>query len=86
MLKDLKNVKVDKNLKFIFKKIPDVYEELSTESMIVMEYIRGTPLVDFQTLKIEKYNFDEIAHTISLVFSRLLFRYGYVHSDPHQVE
>lgn len=85
MLRDLKNVKV---LKFIYYwwKIPDVYEEFSTESMIVMEFIHGIPLVDLKSLKQERYNFEEIAHTISLVFSRLLFKYGYVHSDPHQVE
>jgi predicted unusual protein kinase regulating ubiquinone biosynthesis (AarF/ABC1/UbiB family) len=51
-----------------------------------MEYIHGVPLLNMQKLKEEKYDFIEMAHTISLVFSRLLFKYGYVHSDPHQVE
>ena len=49
-----------------------------------MEYIRGISLIEIERLHKENYNLPKIAKTISEVFTRQLFRYGFIHSDPHQ--
>lgn len=49
-----------------------------------MEYIHGIPLLNVGELKEKKFKFKEIASTISKAFTKLVFKNGFVHSDPHQ--
>lgn len=64
-------------------KIPRIYENLSSEKVLVMEYVEGVNIDHTTTLKKEGYNLSEICGLLSDCFSQQIFRFGVVHADPH---
>ncbi len=63
--------------------IPDIYQELSTDKVICMEYIDGYKITDLENLKAFKITGKELAlKGIGLYFEQV-FEHGFFHADPH---
>lgn len=64
-------------------KIPQVYEELSNENILVMEYVKGVSISDLD--KIEDLSFErkELARTIVYSYLEQALISGIFHADPH---
>lgn len=61
--------------------VPRVYEHLSSQGLIVMDYIQGTPFTDIGNQP------PDVAHkvmtdTCVMIFDQV-FSFGYFHADPH---
>jgi predicted unusual protein kinase regulating ubiquinone biosynthesis (AarF/ABC1/UbiB family) len=62
--------------------VPEVYMNLCTDSVLVMEWIEGTHLVDLETENSTNESLDLIDMAIQCTFSQLLDT-GVMHADPH---
>lgn len=63
--------------------IPECYEHLSNEKVLVTEWIEGLSLTNKQKLIDSKYSLPHLMHQYITVFARQIFEFGFVHSDPH---
>lgn len=64
-------------------RVPRVFKALSTERVLVMEYVPSTKIIDIEALKSRAVNQPELADTIVRVFLEMIVEYGVVHCDPH---
>lgn len=62
--------------------VPKIYLEVSNREVLVAEWIDGTSLTDTEKIS-ANYNVRDVLHTFLDVFGRQIFRYGFVHCDPH---
>lgn len=63
--------------------VPKVYEEYTTEHMIVEEYVDGIPINHYENLIKEGYDLEDIGKKLMLSFIKQVFKDGYFHGDPH---
>ena len=71
----------NKDIKFI--RVPRVYKKLTTERVLVMEYISGIPIYDVKTLQSNGYDLDEIGSKLADHYIHQAIDIGYFHADPH---
>ena len=64
-------------------KLPKVYDDISSEKILVMEFIEGVSIDDVESLKKQKFNLKEVSAILSDCFCQQIFKYGIVHGDPH---
>ncbi|MBI2146280.1 AarF/ABC1/UbiB kinase family protein [Candidatus Woesearchaeota archaeon] len=64
-------------------KIPEVYPALSTDKVMVMEYIEGIPLHDIAQLQKNNINLKRIFRQGYEIFIKQFFIDGVFHADPH---
>lgn len=64
-------------------KIPDVYSELSTARVLVMEWVDGIKITDQEVLKELGVNQSELAKRLIEVFLPQWLEPGIFHADPH---
>ncbi len=64
-------------------KIPAMYPELTTEKVLVMEFIKGTPLHEIKELKRLHINLRKVFQDGYDIFLRHFFVNGLFHADPH---
>jgi aarF domain-containing kinase len=62
---------------------PKVEWELTTSRVLTMEFIRGVKVNDLAALLATDIDPDQVARTLGDIFNKQLFRYGFVHCDPH---
>lgn len=62
--------------------IPAVYEQLSSERVLLMEFVRGVKLKNLDLLP--DVRGDRVARTLLEAFAQMIFVNGFVHGDPHQ--
>lgn len=62
--------------------IPQTYPELTTKRILTAEWCEGESLVRFDDLK-KKYSTKTIMNQYLTLFSKMIFEWGFVHSDPH---
>ncbi|KAH3672192.1 hypothetical protein WICMUC_004421 [Wickerhamomyces mucosus] len=62
--------------------VPKVYKELSTKRVLTAEWCDGDSLVSYDSLK-TKYDTKKIMNDYLTIFSKMIFEWGFVHSDPH---
>lgn len=62
--------------------VPIVYKDLSSKRVLIAEWCEGEPLFRYDDLK-TKYNTKEIMKDYLTLFSKMIFQWGFVHSDPH---
>lgn len=62
---------------------PGVYVEMSTERVLVMEYIHGTDIDDIDTLVSLGYDMEEIGAKLADNFIKQVLDDGFFHADPH---
>jgi len=63
--------------------VPDVHTELTTKSLLVMEYINGINASDISRLSDEGYDLTLIARRGVNVAFKSAFEHGFFHADPH---
>lgn len=63
--------------------VPEVYNELSTKSLLVMEYINGINVSDIKRLSDEGYDLKLIARRGVNVAFKSALEHGFFHADPH---
>ncbi len=62
--------------------VPNVYPELCSNNVLVMEWIDGTKLIDLETEQSSQESLDLIRQGIECTLSQLL-ETGVMHADPH---
>ena len=63
--------------------VPKVYRDLSTQRMLVMEFIDGTKASDFEHLKQQGYDLKEVASRGADSILKQICVCGFYHADPH---
>ena len=63
--------------------IPKVLWKYSTDRVLVMEYCNGTHIDDATNLRKNKVDFVSVSRKISQMYADMIFKFGYVHCDPH---
>ncbi len=72
---------INKELKYI--KVPKVYKNLTTEKVLVMEYIDGSNISEIDSLESLGYDLDEIGIKLAENYIYQAIDVGYFHADPH---
>ena len=84
-LQEISNIerirKIFKNRKHVI--IPKPHRHLSTKKILVMDFERGYPVTDTQSIARDKLNTKAICTQLSLTFNEMIFKHGFIHSDPH---
>ncbi|KAM4853875.1 aarF domain-containing protein kinase 1 isoform 2-T3 [Thomomys bottae] len=68
---------------FDFLKIPEIYWELSTKRILLMEFVEGGQVNDKEYMERNKINVNEISRHLGKMYSEMIFVNGFVHCDPH---
>ncbi len=63
--------------------VPEVFKELSTKRVLVMEYIEGIEISDTGRLVAEGYDLRVIARRGVDIALKSTFEHGFFHADPH---
>lgn len=64
-------------------KIPDVYDELCTSKVLVMEWVDGIRISDVNAVELEEVGRQELAQRLIQVFLPQWLEPGLFHADPH---
>ncbi|MGQ9553172.1 MAG: ABC1 kinase family protein [Anaerolineae bacterium] len=73
-----------RNLRHLpFVLIPRVHSQLSTNRVLVTDYIEGIKLTDRERLLARGYDLKEIANLGVEMYVQMVFRDGFFHADPH---
>ena len=63
--------------------VPEVLPELSTERLIVMEYIHGIKITDREALEQAGISPHEVARLLNDLYADQMLHLGILHADPH---
>ena len=63
--------------------VPRVYAELSTDSVLTMEYVPGIKITDIEALRARGYDTTLIAENLVSIFLTSIIRHGFSHGDAH---
>lgn len=63
--------------------LPVVYKEISTSKVLIMEYIDGFAVDDYDHLRKEGYDRKEIAAKLADNYMKQVIHDGFFHADPH---
>ncbi|MDD2463168.1 MAG: AarF/ABC1/UbiB kinase family protein [Desulfobulbus sp.] len=63
--------------------VPDVYPELSTDRLLVMEYVAGVKSSKIDELREQGYDLSLIAERGANLVMEQIFVHGFFHADPH---
>lgn len=66
-----------------YARCPEVLEELSSERLLVMEFVDGIRIDDTDALKRAGYDCEEIARKLADNYIRQITEDGFFHADPH---
>lgn len=91
MLKELdyknegKNIENFRNFYKDYKNfyVPKAYRKISTEKVLVIEYVSGCKITDIEQIKAWGLSPEKIAELGMDVYLMQIFEFGYFHSDPH---
>ncbi len=64
-------------------KIPKVYPEYCTPSILTMEHLEGTDLKDVEKLRQAGHDLDLVTRQGTRIFLQMIFINGFYHADPH---
>lgn len=64
-------------------RVPRIHWPISSQRVLVMEYLQGGQIDDTSYLDANKIDRLEVASKIGQLYSNMIFVHGYVHSDPH---
>lgn len=62
---------------------PRVFREYSTDAVLVMEYLGGTPIADVAALREQGYDLREIGLKLAENYVKQIVDDGFFHADPH---
>jgi len=63
--------------------IPRVIKEYTTRQVLVMEYLEGIKISDFETLRKSRLNHRRIAENLVDILYNQIYIHGFFHADPH---
>ena len=63
--------------------VPRVYDDLTTEGVLTMEFIDGCRIYDDQCLAFTPISKPQLAVLGTHIFMRMAFEFGFFHGDPH---
>ncbi|MEM7103078.1 MAG: AarF/ABC1/UbiB kinase family protein [Bacteroidota bacterium] len=63
--------------------IPNVFKALSSDKVLVTEYMRGCKITDVDTMRSWGLQPEKIAEQGMDIYMTQMFEYGYFHADPH---
>lgn len=72
-----------KNKAVLYIRSPKVYNEFTTSKVLVMEYMDGIPIMNFDELKRQGYDREEIGKKLAANYIKQAIDDGYFHADPH---
>ncbi len=73
----------EKNKDVLYIRSPKVYNEFTTSKALVMEYMDGIRINDFETLEKAGYDREEIGRKLAVNYVKQALEDGYFHADPH---
>ncbi|BEU87303.1 AarF/UbiB family protein [Selenomonas sp. TAMA-11512] len=62
---------------------PRVYHQLTTQHVLVMEYIEGLPIDDIEGIRASGYDITKIGTRLGENYVKQIVEDGYFHADPH---
>ncbi|XP_073098170.1 aarF domain-containing protein kinase 1 isoform X4 [Manis javanica] len=68
---------------FDFLKVPQIYWELSTKRVLLMEFVDGGQVNDRDYMEKNKIDVNQISRHLGKMYSEMIFVNGFVHCDPH---
>ena len=84
-LNEAENIKkfneYNKDIRFVTA--PKVYDEYTTDSILIMDYIDGIKITDVERLSNEGYFIEDIALKLTNNYLKQIFEDGFFHADPH---
>ncbi|XP_066463713.1 aarF domain-containing protein kinase 1 isoform X2 [Eleutherodactylus coqui] len=69
--------------KFPFLRIPKIHWDMSTERVLVMEYVEGGQANDLKYMKRNNIDVNKVTQALGKLYSEMIFVHGFVHCDPH---
>ncbi len=73
----------DNNVEVVFVTCPKIMTDYSTIRVLVMEYVKGYPINQVETLMENGYNMEEIGMKLAYNFVKQVIEDGFFHGDPH---
>lgn len=64
-------------------RIPEVHRALSSDRLLVLEYLEGTPLTDLDGLRARGVDLRRVAGSVARLYATMIFEHGFFHGDPH---
>ncbi|MGQ9599019.1 MAG: ABC1 kinase family protein [Anaerolineae bacterium] len=64
-------------------RIPQVYRELSTRRVLIMENVASIKITDFEAMAHAGIDRKEVAHRLFDTYLKQVFIHNFVHADPH---
>ncbi|KAL3079433.1 hypothetical protein niasHT_031762 [Heterodera trifolii] len=66
-----------------FVKIPKIHYNYSSDTILTMEFCEGGQINDLDYFQVHQLDRHKICRLLGALYSEMIFRRGYVHSDPH---
>ena len=63
--------------------IPKVYDNLTSERILTMQFLPGYKINDISRLKAEGIDLNRVNEEIYKIFMEMIYKHGHVHCDPH---
>jgi ubiquinone biosynthesis protein len=64
-------------------RVPQVHAQHSSRTLLVLEYLEGTPLTDTDRLRKVEADLPAFARRIAELYAAMIFELGFFHGDPH---
>ncbi|MGB4440231.1 MAG: AarF/UbiB family protein [Sedimentibacter sp.] len=84
-LNEAENIKEfhENNADVKFITCPVVYDDYTTNNILVMDFIDGIKITDIEELSYEGYDINEICLKLANNYFKQIFEDGFFHADPH---
>ncbi|KAL3068052.1 hypothetical protein niasHT_038042 [Heterodera trifolii] len=66
-----------------FVKIPKIHYNYSSDKVLTMEFCEGGQINDLDYFQVHQLDRHKICRLLGALYSEMIFRRGYIHSDPH---
>jgi ubiquinone biosynthesis protein len=63
--------------------VPTVHRELSSDRLLVLGFLDGTPLSAAERLREQGVDLHDVARRVAGLYARMIFEHGFFHGDPH---
>lgn len=63
--------------------VPKIYTDLSTDKLLVLEFLSGTPLSKPEVLREKGVDLRSVARRVAELYAKMIFQHGFFHGDPH---
>ncbi|KAM8921144.1 aarF domain-containing protein kinase 1 [Pelodytes ibericus] len=68
---------------FPFLRIPKIHWDLSTQRVLVMEYVEGGQVNNKEYMEQNNIDVNQVSRALGKLYSEMIFVHGFVHCDPH---